>query len=353
MNNNVLVSIIVPVYNMGSKVAVSVDTLMKQTYQNTEIILVDDGSKDDSLSVCLSLADKDKRVKVFHTENRGAGPARNHGIDNACGKYLYFPDADDILEPSAIEQMVEVIEKEDADLLVFGYKSIDVKGNVTFLKKYENMTVYGRDIRKNYENYYYMSRPYSIQGAPWNKLFRRDIIKEHGVEYPPLRRHQDDAFIARYVSHCDKIRFFDAVLYTYYENDLKITWDKYPVTYLDAVIGLYEDRKKTMLSWCEDDKKTHDMVMNEYITNCVKGLELSFSKKYGFNNKRERLDWMKESINKCNLTDLVCPDMTSKYQKTVLRYISSGKFNAMYRTMKFKVFCEKHGILSAVRRLVK
>ncbi len=351
--DNILVSIIVPVYNMSSKVEKSVETLIKQTYQHIEIILVDDGSKDDSLAVCQALSKKDNRIRVFHTENRGAGPARNHGIEKASGKYLYFPDADDLLEPTAIEQMVSAIEDSEADVLVFGYQAIDVKGNVTSIKKCENAVVNGADARKDYEKYFYMGSPFGIQGAPWNKLFKRDIIQKHKVEYPPLRRHQDDAFIARYVTHCDKIRFLDAVLYTYYENDLRITWDKYPITYIDAVIALYEDRKKTILTWCEDDVKIRSIILNEYICNSIKGLELSFSKKYGFKNKKERLDWMKENISKCKLKDITCPDMTSKYQQTIIKNIKNNKFNSMYKMMKFKVSCEKSGLISAIRRIAK
>ncbi len=351
--SDILVSIIVPVYNMGSKVAKSVDTLIKQTYQNIEIILVDDGSKDDSLSVCLSLAENDGRIKVFHTENRGAGPARNHGIEKSEGKYLYFPDADDILDPFAIEQMVTAIEQTQSDLLVFGYQSVDVNGNVTSVKKCPNTVVNGADARKDYEQYYYMGSPLGIQGAPWNKLFKRELVCRFGIEYPPLRRHQDDAFIARYVTHCDKIQFIDAVLYTYYTNDLKITWDKYPTTYLDAAIGLYEDRKKTMLIWCENDTKIHEIVLNEYISNCIKGLELSFSEKYGFKSRGQRLAWMTESISRCGLEAIECPSVTPKYQRTVMERISKGKFGSMYNTMKFKVFCEKSGLISAIRRIIR
>lgn len=351
MGESALVSIIVPVYNMGTKLADSVHALVKQTYKNIEIILVDDGSKDNSLDVCKMIANEDLRVKYFHTENRGSGPARNYGIAKAAGRYLYFPDADDLLVDTAIERLVSAIEKSNADVVVFGYRSIDVSGKVVSVKQYPSVIVDGKEARSNYENYYGMDRPYSIQGAPWNKFFRKDIIQKYSVEYPPLRRHQDDAFIARYITHCNTIQFIDDVLYTYYTNNLKTTWDKYPVAYLDAVIGLYEDRKKTILTWCESDKQTHDMVLNEYICNVIKGLELSFSAKYGFKNKNEQKKWIKENIIRCGLTDLDCPEITSKYQRCLMSYIKDNKLGTVYTIMSIKVKCEKSGALALIRKI--
>ena len=113
-----LVSIIMPVYNMGEHLRKSVPSVLNQTYQNIELILVDDGSKDNSLEVCRELAVKDNRIKVFHQDNQGSGPARNTGIKNAAGKYAYFPDADDCMVPNAIESLIEKFEKYSCDMLL-------------------------------------------------------------------------------------------------------------------------------------------------------------------------------------------------------------------------------------------
>lgn len=104
-----LVSIVVPIYNMGNSLEVCVNSLLKQKYPNVEILLIDDGSQDNSLEVCNDLKNRDNRIQVYHTENRGSGPARNYGIQNANGKYIYFPDADDILNEDAISILVEAM----------------------------------------------------------------------------------------------------------------------------------------------------------------------------------------------------------------------------------------------------
>ena len=101
-----LVSIVIPIYNMGDSIESCVKSVLNQDYDNYEVILVDDGSKDNSLEVCNKIAATSALVKVIHTENRGSGPARNTGIENASGRYIYFPDADDYIEPNTISRLV-------------------------------------------------------------------------------------------------------------------------------------------------------------------------------------------------------------------------------------------------------
>ncbi len=350
--NAPLVSIVVPIYNMGSKLESSVVSLLKQTYNNIEIVLVDDGSKDNSLEVCNSLASRDGRITVCHTENQGSGPARNHGIAHSKGKYIYFPDADDILNDKAIEILVNNAETNNSDVVVFGFQSIDLSGKVVSIKKYENKLVKGTEARNRYYDYSTNERPYTIQGAPWNKFFKMDIIRRCNVEYPRLRRHQDEAFIARYITHAEIIQFIEDVLYSYYENDLGRQWDKYPVTYIDDVIGLYNDRKNNMLSWSQDDVELHDQIYEGHIARVIKALELSFSPKFSF-SKSQRKAWMTEAIKKSEIITIPEPKTLGKYQRIVLGLIKSKKYNALYSLLHIKVIIEKNGKLGYVKRIIR
>ena len=105
-----LVTIIVPVYNLGQYIGYCLDSIISQTYSELEIILVDDGSTDDSLEICQSLTLKDSRVRVIHQDNGGVSAARNTGLNNARGEYIAFIDGDDIVAPSYIEKLVEAVE---------------------------------------------------------------------------------------------------------------------------------------------------------------------------------------------------------------------------------------------------
>ncbi len=148
---------------------------------------MDDGSKDNSLEVCRELAVKDNRIKVFHQDNQGSGPARNTGIKNAAGKYAYFPDADDCMVPNAIESLIEKFEKYSCDMIVFGYKMIFSDGTERKFNDYPNEVFTGSYVRQNYDIFTGDKRRWEVQGAPWNKIFSLDIIKSNNVEFPAFK----------------------------------------------------------------------------------------------------------------------------------------------------------------------
>lgn len=266
---------------------------------------------------------------------------------NASGKYIYFPDADDYLAPNGIETVVSAMKSKQCDLLVFGYQNIGINGEIISKKEYAEFTVSGEDVRKDYSLFFDANGKYTIQGAPWNKFFDLEVIKNNNIFYPPLRRHQDEAFIARYVNVAKKIHFISDVLYTYYVNDLGRQWDKYPVDYIDAVGGLFDDRKTNILTWNEKDSEVHDLVYKEYICGIIKALELSFSPKFDF-NKRQRKKWIEDKINKSRICEINIPKNLGRYQRIVLKTIKTCK-HLTYCVLELKVFVEKHGMLKYLR----
>jgi glycosyltransferase involved in cell wall biosynthesis len=349
---NELVSIVVPVYNMGSSIEECVLSLIKQDYENIEIILVDDGSKDDSYARCQKLAAQDKRVVAYHTENRGSGPARNYGIEHAKGKYIYFPDADDFLKPVAVSKMLSAMENGKYDLIVFGYSSLNHQGKEVFRKEYPEFAKSGDVVRADYSDYMGSSTKYGIQGAPWNKFFDLEVIRAHKVEYPPLRRHQDEGFIARYMCHAKYVHFIEDVLYVHYVNDLGKEWDKFPVDYIDVVIGLNDTRKETILTWNPDDSKTREMIEREFICNVIKSCELTFSPKMNL-TRTQRQVWVKDVAEKTNLTTVRIPSNLGKYQRVILNFLKRGKIKAAIRLMHLKVIIQKNGFLTISKKLYR
>lgn len=335
-----LVSVIIPIYNAEKSISDSINSILQQDYKNIEVILVDDGSKDNSLQICKSIAETDPRVKVIHTQNQGSGPARNTGIENASGRFAYFPDADDILAPNAISIMVGAMKDSGVDLVVFGFEQIATRGNKIFQKKYSEAEFDAETLRQNYSECIGYTSKWAIQGAPWNKLFDMKVITEHQIRYPSLRRHQDEGFIGRYMCYAKMVHFIPDVLYTYYINDLKKEWQKYPVDYIDAVIGLYETRKETILKWNKEDIITRDMIEKEYICNVIKSMELSFSPKMKFSGA-DRKEWIKQAIDKSTIGEKVFPKRFNMlYPKMCLSLIRSKHLNAFYYLMKAKVRVE-------------
>ena len=321
---------------MGDQLKKSIKSILNQDYSNYEVLLIDDGSQDNSLDICREIANNDSRVKYYHTVNQGSGPARNFGIVKASGKYLYFPDADDWMEPTTISRCVSVMENENSDLLVFGFRVFNQDGNLVKEKIYNNKQYSASDLKSNYADCMDMTGKLAIQGAPWNKFFKQSIIKEFGIEYPSLRRHQDEGFISRYMCHVNSVSFISDVFYTYYENTQRLEWKKYPIDYIDAVIGLYNVRKNTILTWNPNDLKTHNFVYRSYLCGVVKALELSFSPKFNFQTIQHHLMWMRDVLDKSNFFGVPKVKL-GMYQKIVYSLIANRMLKLAYLAIYFKV----------------
>ena len=338
-----LISVVVPVYNMGNSLDHCVASILSQEAADFEVILVDDGSTDDSWERCQRLAREDHRVRAFHTENRGSGPARNYGIEQACGRYVYFPDADDALAPCALRCMLDSIRRNGADLLVFGYQVLDENGHVRRSKSYPEFVQDGDSIRQSYADYAGLKTRYGIQGAPWNKLFDMHVIREHGVAYPPLRRHQDEGFIARYMCHASKVQFITDVLYTHYQNTLALEWKKFPVDYADIVRMLFKTRQETILAWNADDHKTHQIIHEELVDNLIKAFELSYSPKHDLTHTQRR-DWVAKHVNESGICRFDIYSDYSKYKKVLLQLFRRRLYTPALLVIRLKVAADKHGM---------
>lgn len=343
-----LVSIVIPIYNMDNSLESCIRAILKQDYSNFELILVDDGSTDNSLAICNKLKSTDSRIKVIHTENKGAGPARNIGIKNSTGRYIFFPDADDKVEDSAISVLVNAMDNGKYDTVVFGYQSVNRRGKVVIKKVYPEAYKDGTSIRANYSNYMGATRKYGIQGAPWNKFFDLELIKRNNIKYPSLRRHQDEGFIAKYMCYAKNVHFIGNILYIHYLNDLKTEWDKYPMDYINTVIELNKIKKETILLWNKEDILTQNLVVAEYISNIIKALELSFSPKMNL-NKQSRRKWITNNVNKAGLLSIKNTNELNRYHRIVLWFINRN-INFAIILMHFKVILEKRGIIDFLKR---
>ena len=159
-------------YNAEIYIKNCLDSILKQKFRDYEVIIVDDGSTDNSKKICEEYVKKDDRIKLISKQNEGSGKARNVGIANSNGKYMYFPDADDVLAENALQIMEDEIKNNDADIYVFSY--IELKRNN---KEYKNEKIKNNyylkatEVRKEYEKYI-LEGPNYIQGATWNKVFK-------------------------------------------------------------------------------------------------------------------------------------------------------------------------------------
>lgn len=214
-NSGNLVSVVVPVYNAEFFLENSIQSIINQTYKNIEIILINDGSMDNSSVICNQYATKDSRIKVIHQENSGPSKSRNNGIDLAQGEYILFVDSDDTLDCSMIEKLVEAIKKDGSQLVLCGYNSIGKSRNNRQKKGYpkfqELLTI--KEFLIKFGTYYKKS----LINQVWNKLFITDLIKKENIRFVEnLNMGEDLLFILEYLKVCRKISIIKDPLYNYF-----------------------------------------------------------------------------------------------------------------------------------------
>lgn len=210
------VSIIVPVYKVEKVLRRCVDSILDQTFSDFELILVDDGSPDDSGVICDEFAKKDSRVIVLHQGNQGASAARNAGLDIAKGKYVAFVDSDDYVERDYLEQLVTAMESHQADLAMCDISFLDACIPVDIIKcKFpEGKNLISQDeILKN------VVGSCANGYAPlWNKLYKRDIIETHHLRIPEgISIGEDYLFNILYFIHCVAVVYVRRPLYNYFK----------------------------------------------------------------------------------------------------------------------------------------
>lgn len=176
------VSVIIPAYNMEPYLRASVETAIKQTHRDIEIILIDDGSTDHTGMICDELAKNDSRIKVIHKQNGGVGAARNTGLDAACGRYVFFCDADDLLEPDLIKDNLLAADRAQADIVVFGH------GIKTYLdgRFQDNARICLPAFEGVYShNEFDLALKTSVLFSltVWSRLFRREFLKENNLRF--------------------------------------------------------------------------------------------------------------------------------------------------------------------------
>ena len=150
MDNSTLVSVIIPVFNVEKYLSSCVNSVLNQSYTNLEIILVDDGSTDNSGSLCDEFQKRDDRVKVYHKPNEGLGYTRNFGIDHASGKYIMLLDSDDYIELEMIQRMYDRAIENSADLVVEGYVKVSESGDILFKDTYSEALLTGDAVKNEF-----------------------------------------------------------------------------------------------------------------------------------------------------------------------------------------------------------
>lgn len=214
MVKNNLVSIIVPVYNAERFLKECVQSILNQDYKNFELILIDDGSIDNSHKICLEFAETDDRVRVFHNENHGVSFTRNFGIDVAAGDYICFIDADDLILPDYISHLHKSLTSAEAEIVFCGYKLLYGDSYVKKSPRIEFGSYNFNDL--SYRAIDDGTLSGILFGSVWGAMYKSSLVRESNVKFDPLvRRNEDGLFNLQLLPNADKIVVSDYTGYIY------------------------------------------------------------------------------------------------------------------------------------------
>lgn len=226
------ISVIIPVYKVEKYIRRCVDSVLNQSYENIEVILVDDGSPDTCGTICDEYARKDKRVVVIHKKNEGLSMARNDGYIASSGDYLAFVDSDDFIEHDMLACMMERILKDGSDLVICNYLYVDEEGK-SICGRNDDMPIIDEVLTKN-EILCKLGQNYRWYYVPaWNRLYSRRLLNQEF--FPRGKTHEDEFVVHHLFDKCDKVSCVRRPLYMYVQRDDSIMSEKFSVRRLDGM----------------------------------------------------------------------------------------------------------------------
>lgn len=285
-----LLTIIMPVYNAQDTFEAALEGILRQTYKNLEILLVDDGSTDGVRKQIEAVMKQDERIQIITQKHAGSGAARNAALQVATGRLVYFADADDIMAPNAARVMMNKMENPGTDLLTFGYRQINRRTGAVKEVTAKEGRFSGEQIRSDFTKWTADS-PCKVLGSCWNKCFRMDIIKEFGVAFPDLKRNEEEVFIMRYIEHVQDVYNIPDILYDFYPIDLEQAWKRLPEDYCEEVEQFRRERMAYARRWNCDNSAAREFIAKEYWGKMILGLRMCFNpkKKFGYSEFSRRV----------------------------------------------------------------
>ena len=278
-----LISVIVPVYNISGCVERCIKSLLTQTYENLEIVLVDDGSSDESGSICDEYAKKDSRIKVIHKENGGLSDARNEGIRKATGNYISLVDGDDFVDRNYIEELYGVLMKYDARMAITAHRVIYPKTSM-------NKSTGEKYVGSPKEILRRMLYDDGLDLSAWGKLYDADLFR--GIKYPKGRLFEDSATTYKLVDACDKIAVYSVPTYNYVMRTSSIVNESFSRNKMDLITSTEEMINYIRKKYPELSVGCDRRMMYAYLSTLS---QLAKSKVKDKESERKMMDYVKEN----------------------------------------------------------
>lgn len=314
-----LISIIVPVYNVEKYLDKCLKSIINQTYQNIEIIIVDDGSTDSSKKICDNYKKIDKRVKVFHIKNTGLSGARNYGIKKCSGKYISFIDSDDYIEKDMIEILYKNIKCEKADLSCCSFYEV-------FKNKIE---------KKNKKiEYFVMNSTEAIEKSfldeglsvyTWNKLYNKKLFKN--IEFPLHKKSQDRFIMYQVFNEAEKIVYESTCKYYYIQRKDSAANNLVNIN-TDSIEASFNS-----IDYLKDNKRLQSLAIKDYLLT-----KLRCYKKKVYYKKKDDIKLRKELIEEFSKYKNIPYTNKEKLEIFIFKYFKQlyKKIGRIYYNKKYK-----------------
>lgn len=296
---NEIVTIIVPVYNVENYLQRCIDSLLNQTYKKLEIILVNDGSLDNSSDICDRYAKEDSRVKVIHKENGGLSDARNAGLKEATGDYIVFIDSDDYAEINMVEETLKLAKSNNSEVVIYGYFTDIVDSNEELIDSIPVIPNSGAYNSTNFSSIKVEGNLTNLLGYAWNKMYKSELILETNFEFNKgISLVEDILFNVPILKKADNVSFLNKAYIHYMQRDEDTLGKKLYGNYSELKYMSANAIKDLMKYWGKTDNEINH-IYNLLIFNSIKNLlvTLGNNKSLSINEKEKYFDSMIEYNN--------------------------------------------------------
>ena len=229
-----LISVIIPVFNVEAYLDKCITSVVQQSYKELEIIVVDDGSTDNSPQICDNWSVRDERVHVIHKENGGLSDARNAGLAVATGHYISFVDSDDWLKPQFMEILMRTLKENTADIAECGVLYVDEKEHILRERCYPEK----KAVKSKIEAFKSLIKEDGIYQTVWNKLYKRDVLE--GILFEKGKYNEDDFWTYQVFDRLERLIVISDKLYCYLQRESSIMGTGYQIKRLDGLKARFE-----------------------------------------------------------------------------------------------------------------
>ena len=320
------ISVIVPVYNVQEYLEKCLSSILQQSYQNLEVILVDDGAMDQSGTICDEYAVRDRRIQVIHKENGGLSDARNAGIEIASGQYMCFVDSDDYLEEDILQKAHQVAKSYTADVVIWGFFKDFYDSNQALIRSVRISHELCDCCKRNKDYQILLSEDtQALVGYAWNKLYRAETILRKNFRFQKgVSLVEDILFNSPVLSEADCLVFLDRFGSHYIQRDRDTLGAKFYSDYYELKLQACKARERLLQAYGASEDIIIDTLIRAYFAAIKSSCRMAC--KSSAMSRAEKQFYMQN----------VCTSRTA--QDTIFRYHAKGKDRLLKMAIKLKQY---------------